>query len=101
MTTEGCMNFILYFSRFLREKQHLQNTTQTRDWSDDAYDVGMYFVREAKAGTPASVTAGLSRYYAITIDRLIFLFREVGFTDVQRLDGVLHQPIIVGRRSTN
>ncbi|AFZ29328.1 Methyltransferase type 12 [Gloeocapsa sp. PCC 7428] len=72
---------------------------QTRDWNDDAYDVAMYFVREVKQGTPASVTAGLSRYYAITIERLMFLFRDVGFTDVQRLDGILHQPIVLGRRS--
>ncbi|MBE9189477.1 class I SAM-dependent methyltransferase [Gloeocapsopsis crepidinum LEGE 06123] len=71
---------------------------QTRDWSNNAYDVAMYFVREVKQGIPASVTAGLSRYYAITVERLMFLFREVGFTDVQRLDGILHQPIIVGRR---
>ncbi len=73
---------------------------QTRDWSNDTYDVGMYFVREVREGTPASVTAGLSRYYAITIDKLMSLFREVGFTDIQRLDGILHQPIVVGRRST-
>jgi SAM-dependent methyltransferase len=72
---------------------------QTRDWSNDAYDVGMYFVREERAGIPASVTAGLSRYYAITVDRLMSLFREVGFTDVQCLDKILHQPIVVGRRS--
>jgi SAM-dependent methyltransferase len=72
---------------------------QTRDWSHDAYDVAMYFVREVRAGILASVTAGLSHYYAITVDRLMFLFREVGFTDVQRLDGILHQPIVAGRRS--
>lgn len=73
---------------------------QTRDWNNNVYDVAMYFVREVKEGTPASVTAGLSRYYAITVDRLMFLFGEVGFTDVQRLDGILHQPIVVGRRRT-
>lgn len=71
---------------------------QTRDWSNDVYDVAMYFVREVREETPASVTAGLSRYYAITVDRL--MFQEVGFTDVQRLDGILQQPIVVGRRRT-
>ncbi|WP_250126285.1 class I SAM-dependent methyltransferase [Chroococcidiopsis sp. CCMEE 29] len=70
---------------------------QTRDWSNDTYDVAMYFVREARNGSPASVTAGSSRYYAITVDRLMLLFEEVGFTEVQRLDGILHQPIVVGR----
>jgi SAM-dependent methyltransferase len=71
---------------------------QTRDWIDDVYDVGMYFVREARAGNPAGVTAGLDRYYAITVERLMFLFQQVGFTNVQRLDGILHQPIVVGCR---
>lgn len=72
---------------------------QTRDWSGNAYDVAMYFVREVKQNTPASVTAGLSRYYAITVERLMFLLSDVGFTDVQRLDGILHQPIVLGRRA--
>ncbi|WP_313949315.1 class I SAM-dependent methyltransferase [Leptolyngbya sp. FACHB-261] len=71
---------------------------QTRDWSHDTYDVAMYFVQEIREGTPARVTAGLSRYYTITIERLMSLFREVGFTDVQRLNGILPQPIVVGRR---
>jgi glycine/sarcosine N-methyltransferase len=74
---------------------------QIRSWSDNTYDVAMYFVREVKESTPASVTAGLSRYYAITVDRLMILFEEVGFTEVQRLDGILHQPIVVGRRATS
>lgn len=73
---------------------------QTRDWSNNSYLVAMYFVREVGEGIPASITAGLSRYYAITVDRLMFLFREVGFTNVQRLDGILHQPIVIGRRSS-
>lgn len=71
---------------------------QTRDWSNNSYEVAMYFVREVGERIPASVTAGLSRYYAITIDKLMSLFRDVGFTDVQRLDGILHQPIVIGRR---
>lgn len=74
---------------------------QTRDWSKDAYDVGMYFVREVDDGKPAKIIAGRSRYYAITIDRLMLLLRSVGFTDVRRLDGILHQPIVVGRRHLN
>ncbi|BDA71526.1 hypothetical protein CAL7716_056920 [Calothrix sp. PCC 7716] len=73
---------------------------QTRDWSNNSYEVAMYFVREVGEGVPACITAGLSRYYAITIDNLMSLFKDVGFTDVQRLDGILHQPIVVGRRST-
>jgi hypothetical protein len=58
----------------------------------------MYFFREVSKNAPASVTAGLSRYYAITVDRLMFLLRNIGFSKVEHLDGILHQPIIVGRR---
>jgi glycine/sarcosine N-methyltransferase len=72
---------------------------QTRDWSNNTYSVAMYFVRDVTKDNPACVIAGLSRYYAITVERLMALFVEVGFTDVQRLDGVLYQPIVVGRRS--
>jgi hypothetical protein len=72
---------------------------QTRDWSNNIYDVAMYFVREVSKDAPATITAGLSRYYAITVDRLMFLFRDVGFTQVERLDDILYQPVIIGRRS--
>ncbi|MGF1676714.1 MAG: class I SAM-dependent methyltransferase [Rivularia sp. (in: cyanobacteria)] len=72
---------------------------QTRDWKDNIYDVAMYFVREVSKNAPATVTAGLSRYYAITVERLMFLFRDVGFTQVERLDDILYQPVIIGRRS--
>ncbi|WP_206602836.1 hypothetical protein [Leptolyngbya ohadii] len=71
---------------------------QTRHWSNNTYDVAMYFVREVTKDTPARVTAGLSRYYAITVDQLMSLFTEAGFTGVQRLDGILHQPIIMACR---
>jgi hypothetical protein len=72
---------------------------QTRDWKDDTYDVAMYFVREAKGGEAAKVTTGVSRYYAITIDRLMSLFEEVGFVEIRRLDEIMFQPVIVGRRA--
>ena len=71
---------------------------QTRDWDGDFYDVGMYFIREGRGSTPAMVTAGSSRYYAIPIDRLVSLLHENSFIDIQRLDGALYQPVLVARR---
>jgi SAM-dependent methyltransferase len=73
---------------------------QTRDWDGDFYDVGMYFIREARGSKPATVTAGSSRYYAVPIDRLVSLLAASSFLEIQRLDGVLyqHQPLLVARR---
>ena len=71
---------------------------QTRDWGGDFYDVGMYFIREARGPNPVTVTAGVSRYYAIAIDRLVSLLEESSFIEIQRLDGVLYRPVLVARR---
>jgi glycine/sarcosine N-methyltransferase len=73
---------------------------QTRDWDGDFYDVAMYFIREARGSTPATVIAGSSRYYAIPIDRLVSLLEETSFMEIRRLDGVLYQrqSLLVARR---
>jgi SAM-dependent methyltransferase len=72
---------------------------QTRDWSNDSYRVGMYFVREAGIGQDAQVVAGVSTYHAVSLGDVMSIFAEEGFDDVQRIDGLMQQPIIVGRRS--
>lgn len=71
---------------------------QTRDWDGNFYDVAMYFIREARGSNPATVIAGSSRYYAVPIDRLVSLLDESSFLEIQRLDGVLHQPLLIARR---
>ena len=71
---------------------------QTRDIQDDGYEVAMYFIREASVDQPSVVITGKSRYYFIDVTELIALFKEAGFEDVRRLDGVMHQPLVVGRR---
>lgn len=71
---------------------------QTRDWEGDRYKVGMYFVREANAERSAEVVAGVSTYRAVTTDRLLELFGEVGFEGAERLDGAFYQPVVVARR---
>ncbi len=73
---------------------------QTRDWDGDFYDVGMYFVREARGSTPSTVTAAMSRYYAVTIERLVSLLEESSFIEIHRLDGAPNQrqPLLVARR---
>lgn len=71
---------------------------QTRDWDGDSYDVAMYFVRENSDGSPAKVVAGRSRYYALPIHELSTILAEAGFEWIDRVDGALHQPVVVASR---
>lgn len=71
---------------------------QTRDWDGEHYDVAMYFVREGRGGTAASVVAGSSRYYAIPVARVMQRVADAGFADVVRLDDLTYQPTVVARR---
>ncbi len=71
---------------------------QTRDWHGDSYDVAMYFVREQTTDAPAQVVSGRSRYHALSIGELTALLAEAGFDNIERLDNILHQPVIVAHR---
>ena len=73
---------------------------QTRDLDGDRYDVAMYFIREGRGSKPATVISGSSRYYAVPIDRLVSLLEEKSFIEIERLDGVMHRPVLVARRAT-
>jgi hypothetical protein len=70
-------------------------------WDGDFYDVAMYFIRERRGSKTATVIAGTSRYYAVPIDRVVSLLEESSFIEIQRLDGVLYQPVLVARRVSN
>ena len=70
---------------------------QAWEWDGDQYDLRMYLTSESATGE--CVTRMLkSRYYAVSVDRLIALLREAGFAGVQRRDDVLFQPVIFGQR---
>ncbi len=72
---------------------------QSRDWdADNSYHVAMYFVREVTATRSAHVVAGRSRYFALPIRELTSLLVEIGFENVERRDGLLHQPVVIGSR---
>ena len=83
---------------FREHAGHRYFVFQTRDVRDDGYEVAMYFVREADVDHPPTVTAGTSRHYVVHVDELVELFGEAGFERVRRLDGVMHPPLVVGRR---
>ncbi|MCB1693947.1 MAG: class I SAM-dependent methyltransferase, partial [Pseudomonadales bacterium] len=72
---------------------------QTRDWHGDAYDVGMYFVREETDSAPSHVISGRSRFYAITVDAMMALMQSAGFSDVRRIDNASHNVLVTGHRA--
>ena len=70
---------------------------QVWDPHESTYDVTMYFVEDQ--GHPRCTTHAMrSKYYAITIPRLMELMTEAGFADVRRLDGRFFQPVVIGTR---
>lgn len=71
--------------------------TQVWEWHKDQYDLRMYLTRELADGQ-CSTRVLVSRYNAISIDRLMALMQEAGFGAVVRRDDVLFQPVIWGQR---
>ena len=71
---------------------------QIWDWDGDHYDLRIYLTRENRDGRCATEVLR-SRYYAVTIDRLLALMQTAGFEATERMDGVLFQPVLIGRRA--
>jgi hypothetical protein len=68
-------------------------------WDDPMhYDLAFIIEREGPAG-PTTVLRAETRYYAVSVDRVLALMRQAGFVDCRRLDGVMYQPVLVGRRA--
>lgn len=73
---------------------------QAWEWDGDHYELRMYLTQESPGGT-CSTRVLVTRYYAVTIDRLMELMAQAGFVSLERLDGVLFQPIILGRKTSH
>jgi SAM-dependent methyltransferase len=71
---------------------------QVWEWDGDQYDMRMYLTSESPTGV-CETRVLISRYYAVPLARLAELLAEAGFTDVQRRDDILFQPVLLGRRS--
>lgn len=70
---------------------------QVWEWDGDCYDLRMYLTEDH--GERECRTRVLqTRYYAVSIARLLTLLGEAGFVDVARRDDALFQPVIIGRR---
>jgi len=73
---------------------------QVWEWDGDQYDLRMYLTRESVDGR-CSTRVLVTRYYAISIDRLMELMSQAGFVSVERRDDVLFQPVILGQKRSN
>lgn len=69
---------------------------QVWEWDADQYDLSLYLTVES--GGVCETRVLTTRYYAVTIERLMQLMAAAGFVDIQRRDDVLFQPVLVGRR---
>ncbi|HEV8657123.1 MAG TPA: methyltransferase domain-containing protein [Thermoanaerobaculia bacterium] len=68
---------------------------QVWEWEGDQYNLSMYFVQDD--GVRVNTRVLRSRYYAISIAKLIDLFTKAGFADVRRIDDRYFQPLIIAR----
>lgn len=71
---------------------------QVWEYQGAIYDFHMYFV-EDEGGPQVSTRVLRSRYYAVSIARLLELMQEAGYSDVARLDGRYYQPLLAGTRA--
>ena len=69
---------------------------QVWEWDGDHYDLRMYLTLDRNGNCDTQVLN--TRYYAVTIDKLLTLMQEAGFVATQRIDGVLFQPVLLGQR---
>jgi SAM-dependent methyltransferase len=70
---------------------------QVWEWEGDQYDLGMYLTTELPNGA-CETRVIRTRYYAISIARLMDLLAQAGFCDIRRRDDVLFQPVVIARR---
>lgn len=70
---------------------------QVWEWDADQYDLRLYLTTESGGACETRVLT--TRYYAVSIQRLMQIMSAAGFADVQRRDDVLFQPVLIGRRA--
>jgi SAM-dependent methyltransferase len=71
---------------------------QVWEFHGDVYDLAMYFTAD-RGGDLCETRVFRSRYRALGTGELAGLMRRAGFESVERLDGIIHQPVLMGRRA--
>jgi SAM-dependent methyltransferase len=77
------------------EEGHRYTADQVWEWDGDQYDVTLRLTDEV-VGKPPVRQEFRTRYYAVTISRLLQLLSATGFVRVERRDGAFFQPLIIG-----
>jgi len=70
---------------------------QTWEFIDDIYNLSMYFVCD-NGQQEAKTKVFHSKYYAISISKLIELMEIAGFSSVKKIECEFYQPVIIGTR---
>jgi hypothetical protein len=83
-----------YGERLWKGRRH--QLRQVWRWKGSRYDVRMELAPMETPDAPAMVLD--TTYFAIAPARVADLMTALGFTGVRRLDGRLHQPVLIGTR---
>src|ERR1700683_1261327 len=83
-----------YGVRTERGKRYL--IFQVWDFDGDQYDLALFIIAEDLSNSEVETHVMRSRYYAISITRLLELMRYAGFKNVRRIDNAFYQPVLVG-----
>ena len=72
---------------------------QEWSWSDPMHYQATFIIdRETSEGIRRELCI-VSRFYAISTERLLELMRETGFQECRRIDETIYQPILTGRKA--
>jgi hypothetical protein len=69
---------------------------QVWEYTGRIYDLSMYFLEDTGSECIAHVMR--TKYYAITVSRMMELMTEAGLRDIRRFDNRFFQPLLTGIR---
>jgi len=72
---------------------------QVWDFEGDHYDLAFYFIEDDLLTPTVRTHVMRSRYYAVSIAKLLELMRRSGFANVRRIDNAFYQPVLVGTKT--
>jgi SAM-dependent methyltransferase len=72
---------------------------QVWNFNGEHYDLTFFFVEEDLATKVVRTHVMRSRYYAVSIEKLLDLMRHAGFRNTRRIDNAFFQPILVGTKT--
>jgi 2-polyprenyl-3-methyl-5-hydroxy-6-metoxy-1,4-benzoquinol methylase len=71
---------------------------QLWQFSGNIYDSYWYVIRNAIGDLEPRIQRFKSQSYAVSVQTVLGLMEQVGFTNVRRLDGAYFQPVVLGSR---